>query len=1304
MALAQSTQILLVARRDPQDPVRRILRGAGYAVLSADSPSSVVRTAERSRPALIVLEPGALSPAVTDSLVSFADANAISLVRDWSGPDSLLADVERVLGDPSVTHRTAEELVVGSLRVDLGGHSAAFDGTRLDLTAREFDLLCHLIRHPGWVYSRQELLEQVWGYEFGDPRVVTVHMANLRKKLDAAAPGLELIETVRNVGYKLVVPAATAAVGRESQAGSDFAEKQVSIATPVAEAPGAAVAPAQPALSRPAEERRLVTVLFAHLGGLASLAEDLDFDAVGELVDDLCGLLSSRAQDFGGRMERLGPDAFVALFGAPLAHDNDGEMAVRAAFAMRETVANFASQKRLRELSIHVGINTSMVIASSRGTSSGRYSVVGEALDGAACIAGIAGPGEILAGSETVGITMAILESEPGGAVKVRGSERELIYERVTCVRTRRQPSVTGRGIESALVGRDEQLTLFRSCLNGLDEGVGGVIFIIGEAGIGKSRLVAELRDEATSRGLKWLEARTLSYGQNMSYLPFREIVEADCGIDPEDTSAEREKKLRVRLDRLFADRSGDFLPVLGSVLGLAPVESEVSQPLAQEEESFRRTLNEVAEKYALRISTEQPAIFVFEDAHWLDRSSTTLIQNLLPLSAKAPILGCIVGRADAGSVTLELLDAAHRTEGLRCIEMELNRLSRRDTRQLARNFLMGGDIEPRVMKAIESRSEGNPLFVEEIIRHLVGSGSIRLDDHGGWGVVGGGAALAIPPTLQGVVAAGIDRLADRPRQELLHASVIGRSFYRALLRDLSGTTDEEFEGSLGELQDHQFIFVKQREPDLEYSFKHALVQEAAYGVMLPKQRKELHRKVAIAIEERYSGRIKDLYGILAYHYTKAEDWENAQNYLLKAGDQAVSIAADAEAVAYYQDAMAALLRAFDESWEGPGSWDRVGWFVTRTEPFWLAGCLGDLLDSVRVFYDKVSSACGPSDPRTFAATIVLGGCLVERGQYDEAAEILQRTLQTLEQSDREGDSSASRLFLLLGLCRLSMDRFSEAESLLERALVLESKKAEVGEGLLAEIYIYLTSAYFFTGRHDELRRISEEALQRFKPEESQQYWMLRINLCAANLLMGNWEEAASEAQQCVDGISSPYMRAFAERHLGEVRHAQRAYLEAEEDLQSAVALFEDLGNPVSTAEALNSLAEAQLQAGKPEKAQETALRALRFLETNGPSGHSFLAATFWTLAGVEMGRGNLEEAERLLEKSALVVREKYSLRHPLRAELRFRTGQLRLRQGCLDEANESLEQAIELLADTGGASHPRIAQMKIEWQREAAG
>ena len=1297
MALMESAHVLLVARRDPQDPIRRVLRHAGHAVVSADSVSAGIRAAERARPGVIVADPRALTPAGREALCAFAEGHEMPLILNWADSDALLAEVERRLESAAPAVKEVAELIAGPLRIDFAGHVATVDGTPLELTAKEFDLLCQLARHPGWVWSRQELLEHVWGYDFGDPRVVTVHMANLRKKVEAAAPGCRLIETVRNIGYKLVVvpaegPSSPAGVstGPSGAAGQPDAAR--------ADAGASRGAPGRTA----ADERRLVTVLVAYLGGLTALAEEQD--SLRGLVSALSDLLVPCITRYGGGVHRFGADSTVALFGAPAAHDNDAEMAVRAGLDICAAVRSFAAERHAAGLSVHVGVNTGMVVAGwVEGATAEEYSVVGDAVEVAGRLGEAAGAGEVLVGAETLRLVGRLLEVEQAGTVKARGGAGELPFYRVKALGQDRMAQGAG-GLASVLVGRDEQYSLLRGCLQRLEEGNGSAVFIMGEAGTGKSRLTAEVRREADARGIKWLEGRTLSYGQAMSYLPFVEILQADCGIRPDEPLRSREDKLRRRLERLFADAAPDFLPAMSGLLGLVSGRPAEHQPLRPEEDGLRRVLLERLTRYVSRLATEQPLVVAFEDVHWLDRSSMALITGLISLTARAPVLVCLKGRADPESITLELLEEARRMSAVRCVEVPLGPLSDRQTQELICNLLEQGDMEPAVVRAIQRKSEGNPFYVEEILRHLIDSGSLQRDEHGAWRAAAGATTAPIPSTIQGVIRARMDRLPDPAKQILLHGSVVGRSFFDELLRALVPLSAEEFDAHLGVLEDRQLVAVKRREPDLEYAFKHALIQEAAYDSLLIKQRKELHRQVAAAIEGLYSGRLPDLYGILAYHFTRAEDWDRAQDYLLKAGDQSVSLAADEEAVAHYEEAMAALLRAFDESWDEPGSHDRVNWFVKRTEPFWLARCLGALVDPAKVFYDRVRGACGPADPRTLAATAVLAGCYLQRDLYDHAAALVEGALAALEDAGRDDDASLSRLLLVLGLCRLNTDRFSEAESLLFRALEIEGRKASPDEGLLQDLYIYLGSAHFLTGRYEDLKEKTEEALRRFGLEGTQRSWMLLLNLCSSNLLVGDWDEAATQARQCVEGISNPYLRAVAARHLGEIRRAQGACLEAEEHLKYAIATLEEWGDSGEKGEAMAALAEAQLQAGQLGRAEATGRGTIVLAEGLSSTDNTIVSAACWTLAGVEMERGRFGEAEALLERSSEIASQRFSPRHPFCAELHYRRARLLALQGRPTEAEEDLERAIQVLAAISGAGHPRIAQMQAEWGSGPAG
>lgn len=1279
MVSTESAQILLVARRDPQDPVRRVLKDAGYAFVSVDSQSTVLKTAERSRPALIVLEPGAVTSPIAGALATHAETEHIRLVHKWASLDSLLAQIEQVLGKPTVEEREGRHLTVGPLSLDLTGRVAQVEGRHLDLTAREFELVCHMARHPGWVFSRQELLEQVWGYEFGDPRVVTVHVANLRKKLAAAYPDGELLQTVRGVGYKLVAPAVQ----------SSPAE--------VAPQDGPEATDSTAATPRGTDERRLVTVLVGHVTGAAVLADVPGFESLSAAAAALYGRVVPCIERYGGTVQRLSADSALAVFGAPFAHDNDAEMAIRAAADVMSAVSDFKKENAISGLSLHMGLATGMAVLVPAGADSSPLpSVVGAPVDAASYLAGLAAPGEILMNAEALSLVQGLVDVDPAGQANIDGSGDGIAFSRLTAVHETREDRFGARAFGSELVGRDEQMALFRGAISRLEEGAGRIVFVVGEAGVGKSRLHCEMRDEAVAAGLKWIEARTLAYGRNMSYLPFRRLIQADCGIDAATTAEERARKLRSRVERLFADDADDFISVLAGLLGIGPEASGSGEAFQPYQDMKPGSFVDRMARYVKRLATERPIVMALEDVHWLDRSSIALIQTLFSLVLEVPVLICLIGRCSTGSPTMELLDFARRNHSDDCCEISLNLLSRRQTKQMVRNLLGGDEIESSIMRVIESQSEGNPFFVEEIIRHLADSGTLRKDERGRWVVLETAGELALPATVQGVIAARIDGLPDSTRQHLLQASVIGRSFYRRLLRTLSNASEAEFEADIRSLLEHQLIAIKTQEPEQEYLFKHALVQEVAYGRVLKKQRKLLHLRVARAIEELYAEQIKDLYGILAYHYTKAEDWRRAQVYLLEGGNQSISLAADSECVAQYQEAMAALLRAFDESWDSPDSSEQVTWFVAAAEPFWLARCLGDLLDSALVFYKKVLAACGPGDPRTMAATTVLGGCYYQRGLYDEAIELVEEGLTALERSGRHDDRSTTRLLLLSGMCLLNTLDYSRAEAVLERAFSIESEKSTPDQGLLQDLYLCLGTVYIVTGRRDDVRKLLGEALERFDMRGKQRYWLVLLNLSDVNLIDGRWEEAKALAQECLDGSSSPYVRAFALAWIAKVRLAEGAYLDAEERLRQAAAVFEELHEPTRRLEVLADLAETLLRAGKVEEAERTARKALAFFEAT--SSNVSQAEVFWTLSGTALAREDYADAESLLAESFQIVQAKYSPRDPLRAEIAFRLAELRLKQGRLQEGEEEFERAVSQLAEITSPEHPRIAQMKIQW------
>jgi len=427
---------------------------------------------------------------------------------------------------------------------------------------------------------------------------------------------------------------------------------------------------------------------------------------------------------------------------------------------------------------------------------------------------------------------------------------------------------------------------------------------------------MTELSRTATDRSLLWLEGRSLSFSQTLAYWPFLEILRGWAGITEDDGEAESARKLDGAVRALVAgDEVADVLPYLATLLTL-PVPAGLEHRVRYlDGQAMGRQVFRSMRRLFERLAREQPVVLVFEDLHWADRSSAELIEHLLPLVETAPLLICGVGRLERESPAARLRQLARTTWAGRYTEVALAPLPAAPSAALLDNLLATPAVPPRLRELILAKTEGNPFFVEEVVRALVAD-DILVWDAGArqWRLAREPEQVTLPDTLHGVIMARIDRLDEDVKQLLKAASIIGRSFFYRVLRAIADA-GRELDRQLDELQQLELIREKRRVPELEYFFKHALVQEATYDSIVAERRRQLHRRVGECIEHLFAERLEDFAGVLAYHYARAEDWQKAQDHLFRAGDHAGRVAADAEALAHYQDAIRAYERAFGDRW-----------------------------------------------------------------------------------------------------------------------------------------------------------------------------------------------------------------------------------------------------------------------------------------------------------------------------------------------------------------------------------------------------
>jgi class 3 adenylate cyclase/tetratricopeptide (TPR) repeat protein len=666
------------------------------------------------------------------------------------------------------------------------------------------------------------------------------------------------------------------------------------------------------------EERKVVTVVFADLTGSTALAERLDAEDLRAILTSFFNGVATVVQQFGGTVDKYAGDAVMAVFGAPAAHEDDPERAIRAALGMVEAVEHLNAEldrDRGPRLGLRVGVNTGTVIAGSIAPGvQVAYTVVGDAVNTAQRLQSIAPPGGVLVGRTTRRLADRAFTFEELEPVRVKGKAQPVAAFRV--VGPRSQPGI-GAKLRSALVGRDAQLGALVAAVDAVARGEGRIALITGEPGIGKSRLLSEAKRAGNARAVTGLEGRALAIAQGISYGPFVEIVKRDAGIADDDPEATSWEKLEQRARALFGADADEELPFLASLAGISLRGPATERTRYLDAQAMGLRIFATARRYVTCLAAQRPLVLIFEDWHWADGSSAALLEHLLPLIDTLPLGICVASRpGEATSAIAQLRQRAERDHAGRLVEVPLAPLAPADSERLMQNLLTAGRIPSSIRSLILGKAEGNPFFVEELVRALLDLGGIAYDEQDGeWHATETLDRITIPDTIQGLLVAYIDRLDEDVKQVAKLASVLGRAFLYRLLQKLADE-GEILDVALAELQHADLIRERTRIPDLEYIFKHALIHDAAYESILLQRRKELHGRAGEVIELVFTGRLEEFFGVLAYHFARAERWEKAQDYLFKAAERAEKIAGDAESLEHYRHAVTAYARAFGDKWD----------------------------------------------------------------------------------------------------------------------------------------------------------------------------------------------------------------------------------------------------------------------------------------------------------------------------------------------------------------------------------------------------
>ncbi|ANG64666.1 hypothetical protein A8C75_20750 [Marinobacterium aestuarii] len=978
-------------------------------------------------------------------------------------------------------------------------------------------------------------------------------------------------------------------------------------------------------------ERKTITVLFADMTGSTALIQDLDPEEARRLIDPVLELMMEAVHHYEGYVAKSLGDGILALFGAPIAHEDHPRRALYAALRMQETIRHHSDRLRLEQgiaLQVRVGIHSGEVVVREIRTDDLHtdYDPVGNTINIAARMEGIATPGTILVSEASHRLTEGYFDFKPLGDTRIKGlSEPLAVYELqgLGALRTRLEVAAH-RGL-ARFVGRQGEMLQLQQALDKTCSGQGQIVGVVGEPGVGKSRLYYEFKHRA-QQPCRVLETFSVSHGKAFACLPLIELLKNYLQIGPKDDERQRREKITGKV--LTLDRSLEgSLPYLFYLLGVAEADSALRQMDGQVR---RQRTFEAIRQLLVHESLDQPLVLIFEDLQWLDRETEAFLRTLSDGVPAARMLLLVNYRPEY----------QHDWGQKSCYtQLRLDPLGPMEAGELLA-ALLGDDASLAALKPlIMTQTEGNPFFLEEVVQTLVEE-AVLSGSAGAYRLQQAPADLHIPTTVQGVLSARIDRLAMAEKALLQTLAVIGKDFPWSLVEQVVGPPEDDLKRGLSRLQAGEFLYERPAFPEVEYTFKHGLTQEVAYGSLLQERRSRLHERTAQAIETLFSTSLDDRCSELAHHYSCSGNADKAVEYLLRAADQAMRRSASKEALAHLRQAQSLLPALPDTS--------------RRTElELQLQISLGHVWMAVRGFGATEVEACFTR------------------------AEILAREL---------GDSQQlfSALVALRRFYTLRAD-FGAAQPMAEQLLVMAQAAAD--PALLVQAHGALGATSLFRGELNAAQQHCDQVLALYDATEHGSHtFVYGIEPGILGRIIGAWTlwyrgfpdqalRRCLEALELAQQIPNPYTLADPMIFRAELHHLRGEVTQAREWAESVIALATEQGFPYWQARA--SILRGWALAEQGESVEGIAI-IRQGMQDYHSTGGEFLKPYFLALLAESLGKaGQKQEALQVLDEALACVKQTgENLYTP---ELHRLKGVFQLEQP--EVAQDCLQQAITLAA-----------------------
>jgi len=812
-------------------------------------------------------------------------------------------------------------------------------------------------------------------------------------------------------------------------------------------------------------ERKTVTALFADIKGSMELMESLDPEDARAIVDPALKLMIDAVHRFDGYLVQSTGDGIFALFGAPVAHEDHPQRALYAALRIQDEIPRYAA--KLREaghipIEARVGVNTGEVVVRSIRTGEGHieYTPIGHSVSLASRMQVLAPVGSIATTEQVRNLCEGYFQFKSLGPTRVKGVHEPVNIFEVTGLgplRTKLQRAAL-RGF-TRFVGRDAEMAALDRAAEFAKSGHGQIVAVVGEAGVGKSRLFFEFNARHQARW-KQLEAFSVSHGKAVSFMPVTELLKNYFGISEGDETRVRREKVAGRIAML--DRAlEDTLPYVFGLLGLNEGEDPLTGMYANIRR--RRTLDAIV-RILIRESVAQPLIVVFEDLHWIDEETQALLNLLAESIGEAAIL-----------LALNYRPEYRHDWGTRAsfTQIRLEPLKRESADEMLAAMLGNDPSVAPLRKLILDKSDATPFFIEEMVQTLFEEGVLTRN-----GVVRATRSITeihLPATVNAVLAARIDRLAADEKELLQTLAVIGDEFALRLVREVVRIPSDDLDSMLTRLQDAEFIYEQPAKDDIEYRFKHALTREVTYNSILMERRRLLHRRAAQAIEVVHRERLEDHYERLAHHYSQTEERTIASHYLYLAGQRAVARFAYHQGLAYFRSALSLLDSVARDSRRDQQELDLLFAMGAAVKAI---GGPGD--EAYGDYYRRAAALTESSKVAEHGDALrALGDYFFYKGQLDKAREVVTRALDiavSLDDRRRVADAEEA-----LGVQLYFSGEFTEARIKFEGVLI--SRKSYPRHTTQAEGANTVASRVFWIlGFPDRARALSTEFMRIIEP------------------------------------------------------------------------------------------------------------------------------------------------------------------------------------------------------------------------------